>query len=94
MVMTILEARVPQDKWTTLEQTYRAAVETLDPGLVETFLLQSNSDAELWQIATLWASREALDQMRQSPEPPRGVQIFRAAGAEPKLSVLKVVVRS
>jgi hypothetical protein len=50
--------------------------------------VQSLKDASLWQILTVWQSREALDAMRRTGETPRGVLMFRAAGAEPTLSVL------
>jgi hypothetical protein len=43
----------------------------------------------VWRIETLWESRQALDAMRGTGTP-RGVQIFRAAGAEPSLTVLDV----
>jgi len=40
---------------------------------------------------TIWESREALDAMRQSGKTPRGALMFRAAVAEPSLSVLEVL---
>jgi heme-degrading monooxygenase HmoA len=94
MVMTILEAQVGPEKATLLETTYKQAIEHLDVGIVQTFLLQSSKTAELWQIVTLWESREALETMRQSGETPRGVLIFRAAEAEPTLSIFGVVAHA
>ncbi len=92
MVITILEANVPPDKWPVLEQEYRSTITNrpLDPGLVETFLLHSFSDPTLWRIVTVWQSREALDKMRASGETPRGVLILQAAGAQPTLSLFDV----
>ncbi len=92
MVLTQLEAQVAQDQWETLTQTFRSATENLDPGIVRTFLVQQGSDPSLWRILTFWESREALDRMRQSGETPRGVVIFRAAGANPVLTVFQVPV--
>lgn len=91
MVMTVLEAQVSPEKASMLEAAYRQAIEHLDVGIAQTFLLQNAKEPGLWQIVTLWESREALDAMRQSRETPRGVLIFRTVGAEPSLSVLKVV---
>jgi len=90
MVITVLEARVPADKAAILQATFQSAIEHLDAGIVQTFLLHGLRDADLWQIVTVWESRAALDAMRQSGETPRGVLIFRAAGAEPGLTVLDV----
>lgn len=94
MVITILEAQVAPEKASILEATYQQALEHLDAGIVQTLLLQSTKDPTLWQIVTRWESRAALDAMRQSGETPRGVLIFRAAGAEPRLSVFRVAAEA
>jgi len=39
----------------------------------------------------MWESAEALAAMRAGGGTPRGILIFRAAGAEPTVSVLEVV---
>ncbi|MBI5031959.1 MAG: antibiotic biosynthesis monooxygenase [Chloroflexi bacterium] len=91
MVITVLEAQVASEKATILEASYKQAIEHLDPGITQTFLLRSSKESSLWQIVTVWESREALDVMRQSGETPRGVLIFRAVEAEPTLSVFGVV---
>ncbi len=90
MVMTILEARVAPEKFAALENAYREGIQKLDPGIVQTFLIHSIQDSALWRIITIWASRAALDAMRQSGETPRGVLMFRAAGAEPTLTLFDV----
>jgi hypothetical protein len=91
MVMTMLEAHVEKDKWAVLEATYGAAVESLDPRLVRSYLVQSIADPTLWRMMGVWTSRETFEQMRASGETPRGILIFRAAGAEPELSLYSVV---
>lgn len=90
-VVTILEAQLPVDRQDDLERTYRAAIaEQPPPGLVRSALLRDARDPSLWRIETLWESREALSAMRGTGTP-RGVLIFREAGAEPLLSVFDVV---
>ncbi len=90
MVVTVLQASVGTDQAKTLERVYQEEIKKLDRGIVQTFLLHSFADPTLWQIVTVWSSRQALDEMRRSGETPRGVLMFRAAGAEPSLSVLDV----
>ncbi len=94
MVITILEAHVATDKAETLEQVFQESTKALDAGIVQTFLIHSLADASLWRIVTVWESREALTAMRQSGQTPRGVLIFREAGAEPILSVWDVPVHA
>lgn len=91
MVMTVLRAHVAPGRIADLERAYRQGSSALPPGLVESFLVRDDEDATLFRIVTLWASREALEQMRASVEKPKGVQFFEAAGAVPKLSILDVV---
>ena len=90
MVMTILEARVETDRWPALESAFTEATGHLDVGIAQTFLVHSVSDPPVWRIITVWESREALDAMRRTGETPRGVLMFRAAGAEPALSIFSV----
>jgi hypothetical protein len=92
MVMTVLEAEVAVDQVGTLEQAYRDGTVEVPPDIVETFLVRDTGQPSLFRIATVWRSREALDRMRASGVTRKGVQIFEAAGAAPKLSVLDVLV--
>jgi len=90
MVITILEAHVDDDKASVLQAAYRKGLDELPPQMTQTFLLQSMADKTLWQIISVWKSREALDEMRNSGETPAGILMFRMAGAEPKLTIFAV----
>ncbi len=90
MIITILEAHVAADKSAALEKAYKEGIRELDAGIRQTYLLHGLTDTSLWRIITVWDSREALDAMRQSGQTPRGVLMFRVAGAEPTLSVYDV----
>ncbi len=90
MVITILEAHVNADRWSGFEQDFKRRTNELPPQMVQTFLLQDTADRTLWRIISVWRSREALNEMRNSGETPTGVLMFRSAGAEPKLSIFNV----
>jgi heme-degrading monooxygenase HmoA len=91
MILTVLEAQVPADGAEALQAAYASAgAQPLPPGLVRTELLRDVREVRRWRIQTWWASREALDTMRGAGTP-AGVLMFRAAGAEPALSVFEVV---
>lgn len=94
MVITTLQAQVPPERWQALEQAFKEAIVVLDRGIVETFLLHDLKVRSAWQIVTVWESQAALDEMRNSGETPRGVLIFRAAGAEPALSISDAVAHA
>lgn len=90
MVVTILEAHVDEERSSALQAAYREGIAQLPPQMVQTFLVQGDSDKTHWRIISVWKSRAALEEMRNSGETPGGVLMFRAAGAEPSLTVLDV----
>ena len=90
MILTVLEATVAPERASELRAAFQsAAAAGLPPGFVRSLLISSANDATHWRIETLWASREVLAAMRQAGTP-AGVLMFRAAGAEPTLSVYDV----
>ena len=91
MIMTILEARVASEQWEALSQAFEAQSKQRPGQLLQSFLVQSTTDPTVWQVIGLWPSREALEEMRRSTQIPGGVLMFRAAGAEPTLSLFEIV---
>ena len=92
MVLTILEAHVPPGQEAALQAAYEVAIAKPRPrGLVRSELLRDVVDATRWRIQTLWESRAALDAMRAAGGTPQGVLMFRAASAEPELTIFDVV---
>jgi heme-degrading monooxygenase HmoA len=89
MVLTILEATVPSDRAADLQAAFRSAAAQVPPGFVRSHLVSFAADPTRWRIETLWTSRDALAAMRQAGTP-AGVLMFRAAGAEPSLSIFDV----
>lgn len=90
-VMTVLEARLEPDRWAALEASYAGATKRLPPQMLQTFLVQSATDAELWRAISVWRNRDAMEEYRRSVETPGGVLMFRAAGAEPTLALFEVI---
>lgn len=93
MVVTMLEASVQADREKALTDAYASISGDLPPAIVETLLLHAvGSDA--WRIVTVWRSRQDLDDYRASVETPAGVLVFRAADAEPTLTMFDVASRA
>ncbi|HEY3473659.1 MAG TPA: antibiotic biosynthesis monooxygenase [Anaerolineales bacterium] len=90
MVITVLEGHIKAENWSAFQIDYQSRIIELPPQMVQTYLLQSATDQTLWQIISVWESREALDEMRNSGETPAGVLVFRNVGVEPKLSIFSV----
>lgn len=89
-VMTVLEARVAQERWADLERAF-ASLGAQRPAPLETsYLVQAMDDPALWRLVGLWRSRDELEQYRQSVEAPGGVLLFRSIGAEPAMSLFEV----
>lgn len=91
MVITVIEATVEPARVPDLERAYRDAMAEMPAEIVETFLLRNAYEASVFQILTVWRSREALVALRASGAKPKGLLIFEAAGATPKHVVLDVL---
>jgi len=89
MVLTILEANVAPGRAADLQAAFRAAAAQVPPGFIRSHLVAAAADPSQCRIETLWTSRDALAAMRQTGTP-AGVLMFRAAGAEPSLSIYEV----
>jgi len=89
VVLTILEATVAPDRVADLRAAFHNAAAKVPPGFIRSHLVSAAADPTPWRIETLWMSREALGAMRQTGTP-AGVLMFRAAGAEPSLSIYDV----
>jgi quinol monooxygenase YgiN len=89
VLLTILEATVSPERAADLQTAFRGATSRLPAGFIRSHLVSAAADPTRWRIETLWTSREALAAMRQTGTP-AGVLMFRAAGAEPSLSIYDV----
>ena len=89
-IITMLEARVTEDKWGALRNAYlalKAKKVAIMP--LQSFLVQMKEDPKLWRIVTVWESMDVLQKMRSSGETPAGILVFREAAAEPTLSIFE-----
>ncbi len=91
MVVTTVGGAVAAENEQVLQDTYAAEAAELPPAIVETNLMRSVTEPGVWQILTVWRSREELDEMRRGTETPVAIKVFRSANADPKLTVFEVV---
>jgi heme-degrading monooxygenase HmoA len=89
MVLTVLEATLAPERATDIQAAFRNAAGSVPPGFIRSHLVSSATEPTRWRIETLWASRDALAAMRKVGTP-AGVLMFRAAGAEPSLTLYDV----
>ncbi len=94
MILTQLEAKVSPEQWDALKQAFHEAGQQLPSAIERSYLIQDEAERETWRILTFWQSRQALQDYRASVETPGGVLMFRAAGAEPSLSICEVIDRA
>ena len=89
--MTHVEAHVAPEKQDLLKQAFKKLIANKPPALQRALLVQSSTDPRQWVAMGFWPSREVFDKYRQSVDTPAGIGLFRAAGAEPVLTVLEIV---
>lgn len=92
MVISMVEGRVAVDKQEALQAEYQQEVlQGLPAGILQTFLLRKADDAAAWRIITVWKSMAELQAVRQSPEQPPAMRMFKSAGVDATLTVFEVV---
>ncbi len=92
-IMTVLEARIPQERWAELVEKAKA----LPPaplGLEQSFFVQDTSESDRWRTVGIWSSREAFEAFRQSVGTPPPLAMFRSFGATPTLAIFDIVLDS
>lgn len=94
MFITQLEGKVSPDQWDNLKQAFHDAGKQLPSAIDRSYLIQDESEHEIWRILTVWHSREALKDYRATVDTPGGILIFRAAGTDPRLSMYDVAVHA
>jgi hypothetical protein len=88
-VLTEVSAQIPPEQEARLLEGYRAlAQEPFPDGLLRSELLRAGDGR--WKVQTLWRDRAALQAMREQPQPPAALRLFRSVGAEPALVIWDV----
>jgi hypothetical protein len=91
MLMTVLQANIEPENWAALKDAYKAGTRHLPEQMTESFLVQSNEDPTLWRGIAIWRSRAEFEEYQHTVDTPGGIWMFRAAGAEPTLTIFDVV---
>jgi hypothetical protein len=94
MLMTVLQANIARENWTTLKDAYNAGMRHIPEQMIESFLVQSDEDPTLWRGVAIWRSRADFEEYRHTVDTPGGIWMFRVAGAEPTVMKFDIVSNS
>lgn len=90
LVMTVVEAQVPDAQWSALEDGFGRLGTNKPSQLVASYLTQSAADPSVWRLMGLWQSREAFEAYRSSVAVPGALMLFRSVGVEPTVALFDV----
>lgn len=91
-IITVVEGKVDQSKAKEFEENYATAKsEPLPSGFVSSSLLRRSDASGIYQIQTVWQSREALEKMRSSTQTPKAFELFKKVGVRPTLQIFNFV---
>jgi hypothetical protein len=91
-VVSTVSARIPADRADEVIARFSEAVRNGLPERRQTSLLRG--DDQLWQIVTVWNSRDDLDRYLASVEEPFALRLFRLTGGTPQVTVMETVLES
>ena len=88
-ILTTVTATVDAAREPELTDGFRELTgRPMPDGIVRTELLRGQDGR--WQIQTLWRDRTALEAVRDNPEPPAALELFRRVGADHSHAVFLV----
>ncbi|HZW04242.1 MAG TPA: hypothetical protein VFF68_09965 [Anaerolineaceae bacterium] len=93
MFLTILAGRVNPENWSILEHSYATAIKHSPEGLVQSFLIQSQTEPDLWKIVTVWKSQDDYQTAKTQGKTEPCVQMFCNAGSTPHRTSYRSVSR-
>ena len=93
MLITIIEAHVPPEKWKDVEIAYQEKVKHVPPQLERTFLIQDKVDHEVWRIISFWRSEAAYEEASQTGAHDTCMDIFRPIEVKATRRVFGVLAR-
>ena len=83
MVMSVMEARIPPDKWETFKDSFLLLTNNLPPRICQTMLIQSVDDPLLWKMITIWRIKKSPIQLQKEIEEGGALRVFQSIGIEP-----------
>jgi hypothetical protein len=94
MVLSVLEANVPPEKWEELKKSFRHSTEILPPQICETLLIQSAEDTQRWKVVTVWHIKQHIRRVQDTMRQCGAAEIFRAIGIEPIQGLHNIVLKA
>jgi hypothetical protein len=94
MVLSVLEANVPPEKWEDLKASFRHSTQIIPPQICETLLIQSVDDAQRWKVVTVWHIKQHIRRVQDTMRQCGAAEIFRAIGIEPIQGLFNIVLKA
>jgi hypothetical protein len=94
MVIVIIEAQVPSEKWETLRKAFKLGISEMKLfPVAELFLIQSKADPTLSRIISVWYNWADLSEAHSKGSLP-GEMIFVIVGTKPITSTFNVIAHA
>jgi len=91
MVLSVIEANVPPEKWEELKISFRHSTQILPPQICETLLIQSSEDTQRWKVVTIWHMKKHIRRIQDTMRKCGAAEIFRTIGIEPVQGLFNIV---
>jgi quinol monooxygenase YgiN len=88
MVAAVFEAQMSREQIVRFAELVREAKATRPVGVRTTVLL---ADGDLVRLVAVWKDRDTLDRYLSTAPVPRGTELMRKLGVEPKVRIAEVL---
>lgn len=90
MLITILTGHVSKENYEILKGRFAQEIRHPPQGLLQTYLVQSQEEPHIWQIISIWRSRETFESAHSEKLTEACVQMFCDAGSMPERTIFNV----
>jgi len=94
VVLVIVEAQVPQDKWEALRNAFAQAMKNRLDGIISSHLTQDIHERNLWRISTIWESHETAMSHYESGATMPSMHAFHLIGIVPDMIITDIVAQA
>jgi hypothetical protein len=88
--LVILEAPVPEERWTDFRRAFRHAMKKRPEAVVTSFLTHDTQDTKIWRIVTVWTSHEEAMALYDAGSTMPSMYAFHLVGITPAISISDV----
>jgi hypothetical protein len=91
VVVVILEAPVPEDRWNDFQRAFHHAMKIRPKEVIASYLTHDTQDTNIWRIVTVWTSHQEAMALYNAGATMPSMHAFHLVGVIPVISISDIL---